>query len=99
MAKEAYITGIGQSEVGVRLARNPLLLTIDAIREALDDAGLDTSQIDGVFTYPGKSHGYLGFSPVSSDEVIEALNIQSKWHMGAASSRPSCPRSRLPRWR
>jgi acetyl-CoA acetyltransferase len=83
MAKEAYITGIGQSEVGVRLARNPLLLTIDAIREALDDAGLDTSQIDGVFTYPGKSHGYLGFSPVSSDEVIEALNIQSKWHMGA----------------
>lgn len=82
MAKEAYITGIGQSEVGVRLARNPLLLTIDAIREALDDAGLDTSQIDGVFTYPGKSHGYLGFSPVSSDEVIEALNIQSKWHFG-----------------
>ena len=83
MAKEAYITGIGQSEVGVRLARNPLLLTIDAIREALDDAGLDTSQIDGVFTYPGKMSGYLGFSPVSSDEVIEALNIQSKWHMGA----------------
>ena len=82
MAKEAYITGIGQSEVGVRLARHPLLLTIDAIREALDDAGLTTGQIDGVFTYPGKSHGYLGFSPVASDEVIEALGIQSKWHFG-----------------
>ena len=32
---EAYITGIGQSEVGVRLTRAPLLLTVDAIREAL----------------------------------------------------------------
>ena len=30
---EAYITGIGQSEVGVRLTRSPLLLTLDAIRE------------------------------------------------------------------
>ena len=30
MAREAYITGVGQSEVGVRLPRHPLLLmTID----------------------------------------------------------------------
>lgn len=79
---EAYITGIGQSEVGVRLARHPLLLTIDAIREALDEAGLNLSQIDGVSTYPGKMAGYLGFSPVSSDEVIEALGIKSKFHLG-----------------
>ena len=83
MAKEAYITGVGQSEVGMRLARHPLLLTIDAIREALDEAGLTLGQIDGVFTYPGKMSGYLGFSPVSSDDVIEALGIKSKWHTGA----------------
>ena len=80
--KEAYITGVGQSEVGVRLTRNPLLLTTDAIKEALDEAGLTVDQIDGVFTYPGKSNGYLGFSPVSSDDVIEACGIKSKWHMG-----------------
>ena len=60
-AKEAYITGVGQSEVGVRLPRHPLLLTIDAVREALDDAGLTLDQIDGVFSFPGKSAGYLGF--------------------------------------
>ncbi len=82
-AREAYITGIGQSEVGVRLERHPLLLTIDAVREALDEAGLTIGQIDGVFTYPGRLAGYLGFSPVGADDLIEALDIKSKWHNGA----------------
>jgi multidrug efflux pump len=31
---DAYITGIGQSEVGIKLSRHPLLLTLDAVREA-----------------------------------------------------------------
>lgn len=80
---EAYITGIGQSEVGVRLSRHPLLLTLDAAREAVADAGLTFDQIDGVFSFPGKSQGYLAFSPVGTDDVIEALGIKSKWQMGA----------------
>jgi acetyl-CoA acetyltransferase len=84
--KQAYITGIGQSEVGVRLARSPLLLTVDAVKEALAEAGLNLSQIDGVATYPGKMHAFLGFSPISSDDLIEALNINSKWHTGAAEA-------------
>lgn len=83
MAREAYITGVGQSEVGVRLPRHPLLLTVDAVRQALDDAGLTLDQIDGVFSFPGKSNGYLAFSPVGTDELIEVLGIQSKWQMGA----------------
>lgn len=82
-SKEAYITGLGQSEVGVRLPRHPLLLTVDAVREAVADAGLTLSQIDGVFTYPGKMAGYSAFSPVSSDDLIEVLGIKSKWHLGA----------------
>lgn len=82
-SKEAYITGVGQSEVGVRLPRHPLLLTVDAVREALDNAGLRLDQIDGVFTYPGKMNGYTAFSPVGSEDLIEVLGIKSKWHMGA----------------
>ena len=82
--REAYITGIGQSEVGIRLTRSPLLLTVDAVREALAEAGLTIEQIDGVATYPGKMASFLGFSPVSADELIEALRIRSKWHMGGA---------------
>lgn len=84
MAKrEAYITGVGQSEVGVRLPRHPLLLTVDAVNDALEDAGLTLDQIDGVFSFPGKASGYLAFSPVGTDDLIEVLGIKSKWQMGA----------------
>ncbi len=82
MGREAYITGIGQSEVAIRTTRHPMLLTLDAVREALDEAGLTIEQIDGVATFPGKSSGSLGFSPVGADEVIEAMGIKSKWHVG-----------------
>lgn len=84
MAHEAYITGIGMSEVGVRLARSPLGLTVDAVKEAIADAGLTLDQIDGVATYPGKMQIFLGFSPIGADELIEALGLKTRWHIGAA---------------
>jgi acetyl-CoA acetyltransferase len=79
---EAYITGIGMSEVGVRLTRSPVGLTLDAVREALHDAGLTLRQIDGVSTYPGRMSGFLGFSPVGTDELIETLGLKTTWHSG-----------------
>lgn len=86
MANEAYITGIGMSEVGVRLTRSPLKLTVDAVREAIADAGLTLDQIDGVATYPGKMQIFLGFSPIGSDDLIEALGLKTRWHIGAAEA-------------
>ena len=85
-AADAYITGIGQSQVGVRLQRSPLLLTVDAIREALTEAGLSIGQIDGVSTYPGRSSAYLGFSPIGADELIDALGIRARWHLGESGN-------------
>lgn len=83
MAKPtAFITGIGQSEVGIRLERHPLLLTIDAIREALGDSGLTLADIDGISTYPGRSAQPPGFSPVGTDDVIEALRLKVRWYNG-----------------
>jgi acetyl-CoA acetyltransferase len=84
MGREVYISGIGMSEVGVRLARSPLGLTMDAIKEAVADAGLTLDQIDGVSTYPGKMQIFMGFSPVGVDEVIEACGLKTRWHTGAA---------------
>lgn len=81
-ANEAYITGVGQSAIAVKQTRHPLLLTLDATREALDEAGLSISQIDGVSTYPGRMPGYLGFSPVGADELIDALGIRATWYAG-----------------
>jgi acetyl-CoA acetyltransferase len=81
-SNEAYITGVGQSEIGVKLTRPPLLLTVDAVREALNEAGLTIGQIDGVSTYPGRVGPMLGFSPVGADELIDALGIRATWHAG-----------------
>ena len=80
--REAYITGVGQSKIGQKLTRHPLLLTLDAFKEALDEAGLTVDQIDGVATYPGRMGGYLGFSPVGADDVVEAFGIKAKWRLG-----------------
>lgn len=79
---EAYITGVGQSQIGKRLERHPLLLTLDAVKEAMDEAGLTIDQIDGVSTYPGRASGYLSFSPVGADELIDAMGIKAKWYAG-----------------
>jgi acetyl-CoA acetyltransferase len=86
MSREAYITGIGMSEVGVRLTRSPLGLTLDAVREAIADAGLTLDQIDGVSTYPGKMQAFLGFSPIGTDDLIEALGLKTRWHAGTSEA-------------
>ncbi len=82
VAKDAFITGIGQSQVGMKLTRHPLLLTLDAVREALTEADLDIDQIDGVSTYPGRTSALLGFSPIGADELIDALGISATWYAG-----------------
>lgn len=86
MTREAYISGIGMSEVGVRLTRSPLALTVDAIKEAIADAGLTLGQIDGVSTYPGRMAQFLGFSPIGVEDVIETCGLRTRWHTGAAES-------------
>ncbi|MDO6414463.1 thiolase family protein [Sphingomonas sp. BIUV-7] len=82
MATEAFVTGIGQSQIGVRLERHPLLLTIDAIREALDESGLTLSDIDGLSTYPGKTAAPPGYSPVGTEDVMDALRLPIRWYSG-----------------
>jgi acetyl-CoA acetyltransferase len=79
---DAYITGVGLSEIGQKLTRHPLLLTVDAVKEALAEAGLTIGQIDGVSTYPGKVPSYMGFSPVGADELVDALGIHARWYAG-----------------
>ena len=46
------ISGIGLSEVGRRLQRDPWALTAQAALRAIADAGLDPDDIDGLSTYP-----------------------------------------------
>jgi acetyl-CoA acetyltransferase len=77
----AAITGIGQSDVGRRLGRGELDLTIDAILAAVADAGLELSDVDGLCSYPGPMAGSPGgFAGPGTVAVQEALRLKLGWH-------------------
>ena len=82
LERKAAITGIGQSDVGRRLGRDPLGLTLDACLAAIADAGLSRADIDGVATYPGMMQGAPGFSGAGVTEVQEALRLDLDWWAG-----------------
>jgi acetyl-CoA acetyltransferase len=76
------ITGIGMSQVGRRLLRAPLSLTVEACRNAIADAGLELSDIDGISTWPGAMNGAGGFTEGGTTALEEALHIHPTWHCG-----------------
>ena len=81
--RRSIISGVGQSDVGRRLGRSGLDLTIDAALAAIADAGLTPADIDGIATYPGAAGGAgPGFSGPGSPEVQDALRLEVGWHSG-----------------
>jgi acetyl-CoA acetyltransferase len=84
---DAVVSGIGQSDVGRRLHRPGLDLTLDACLEAIADAGLTTTDIDGIATYPGAMDTPPGFSGgVGVTEVHDALRLDLDWYTGGIES-------------
>jgi acetyl-CoA acetyltransferase len=81
--RRSIISGVGQSDVGRRLGRSGLDLTLDAALEAIADAGLTPADIDGIATYPGAGGGAgAGFSGPGTPEVQDALRLEVNWHTG-----------------
>ena len=78
LERRAAISGVGLSLAGRSAERTPLNLTLDAILEALEDAGLHDSDIDGLSSWPGMSVT-PGMAPVSLREVKEALGLKLNW--------------------
>lgn len=80
---DAVISGIGQSEVGRRLDRSALQLTVDSIGRAVDDAGLSFDDIDALLTYPGGGTALgPGFGGPPLIDVYDALGMQPGLLMG-----------------
>jgi acetyl-CoA acetyltransferase len=86
LERKAVISGIGQSQVGRRIYRDPLDLTVDAVLEAIADAGLTTADIDGIATYPGNQDVPPGFSGVGVVELQDALRLELDWFAGGLES-------------
>jgi acetyl-CoA acetyltransferase len=87
--ERCIISGIGQSEVGRRLEKRVMALTLDACLEAIADAGLQPKDIDGVVSWPGavsRAEGLAPPGPGSSGPgvhaVIDALRLNTTWHYG-----------------
>jgi len=81
------ISGIGTSEIGRRLDRSELALTVDACLAAVADAGLSTSDIDGLISWPGDvvytgglTAASPGFCGPSVPLVKDTLRLRLTWH-------------------
>lgn len=80
--RRACVSGVGQSDIGRRLGRDPLELTLDACLAAIDHAGLTVADIDGLSTYPGPMSVPPGFSGAGAIDVIDALRLNVGWYSG-----------------
>jgi len=80
--RRTVISGAGQSDIGRRLLRDPLDLTLDACMAAIEDAGLTPADIDGIATYPGPMDTPPGFSGAGLVEVQDALRLEIGWYTG-----------------
>lgn len=75
------VTGIGMSRLGRKLMTDPVALGVEAIRAAVDDAGLAMEDIDGLSTYPaGSADG--GYSEGGVTAVESVLGLRPTWHNG-----------------
>lgn len=77
---KSAVIGLGMSDIGRRLMRDPMDLTIDACLAAMDDAGLTRDDIDGVCTYPGMVGGAPGISGAQAWDVCDALRLNVNWY-------------------
>ena len=72
----AVISGAAQSDIGRRLYRTGIDLTVEAALRAVADAGLTAADIDGVSTYPGFGGSFGG---ATGAELHEALRLSLNW--------------------
>ena len=80
--KDVAITGIGQSEIARPSQLSGMRLTVDACLEAIADAGLKRSDIDGIACWPGDNNNGNSFSPVGPNALQNALGLQVNWFGG-----------------
>ena len=76
LERRAIISGAAQSDIGRRLYRSGIDLTVEAALRAIDNAGLTAADIDGVSTYPGFGGSFGG---AMGAELHEALRLSLNW--------------------
>ena len=78
LERRTAISGVGLRLAGRQTGRSALQLTLDAIDDALSDAGLGYDDIDGLSSWPGIS-STPGMAPVTLREIKESLDLKLNW--------------------
>ena len=73
LRNQACIVGVGTTEFGRILDKSPIRLQVQALRNALDDAGLQKEQIDGFITAFGSPRG------ADFDEFVAHSGLDLRW--------------------
>ena len=84
-AGNTAIVGIGATEFSKNSGRSELQLAIEACTAACEDAGLPTSRVDGLVTYPMETR--------PENEIMRGLGIEelrhfSRIHFGGGAPCP-----------
>ena len=73
--KDKYcIVGVGETEYSRGSGRSTRALAVESIRKAMDDAGLSSSQVDGLMSYHGGDS-------TPSTSVMYDLGIRPNFYM------------------
>jgi acetyl-CoA acetyltransferase len=87
------ITGVGESDVGVVPGKSSMQLAMHAALEALADAGLDKSAVDGLFVFPSYLDYEVRYASLFAEyfgmdseqaRIIETLGLSSASSSGQA---------------
>jgi len=84
--RNAVLSGIGQSQVGRRLGRTGLDLTLEAAQAAIADAGLEHADIDGIASWPGYRAEMPAFSPVPLGQLKDELGLELNWYAAGSEA-------------
>ena len=90
---QVAIVGVGKSALGRKLNRPIGALAVDAALAAINDAGLQVSDIDGLSTFPEESGGpgvgpVAGISAAPLSWMVQALGIEKVdwWASGGSNA-------------
>jgi len=86
LSGKAVIAGVGHTAFGKLTGRSTISLNVEAIRKALDNAGIEKNQIDGLFVKAPTSR----FEMMYAQKLAEAMALQPRiggvWDHGGASN-------------
>jgi acetyl-CoA acetyltransferase len=83
LANRAAIAGIGATEFSKESGRTELQLAVEAVAAALDDAGLDASEVDGLVTFTMDANDEIA---VARGLGIPRLTYFSRVHFGGGAA-------------